>query len=40
MDNDKIKEVVTLFVEEAKKVYGVKLHDVIWLLCQRGFFAG
>lgn len=29
MDNDKIKEVVTLFVEEAKKVYGVKLHDVI-----------
>lgn len=37
MDNDKIKEVVTLFVEEAKKVYGVKLHDVIlYGSCARG----
>ena len=40
MDNDKIKEVVTLFVEEAKKVYGVKLHDVIlYGSCARGDFS-
>lgn len=40
MDNEKIKKVVSLFAEEAKKVYGRKLHTIIlYGSCARGDFS-